>query len=200
VDLNPSNYSFRASSAILLFELWISIPRIISFGPAAPSSCSSDKSWLHESLPLGTPHPYALQGLWYPFSAIIMINYGQQSPDFPSSGAIRASASVWVEILAPQNPCSFLFTRILVAIYQFGCRMSNTKVSPQLATLDGPVITSNALCWDNFPYLRYEVLHRWTHRVPYTLLGFDLVSPHTARVEVTPVQAGSSRGTRIWVS
>jgi hypothetical protein len=27
-----------------------------------------------------------------------------------------------------------------------------------------------------FPYLRYEVLHRWTHRVPYTLLGFDLIS------------------------
>jgi hypothetical protein len=45
-----------------------------------------------------------------------------------------------------------------------------------------------------FPYLRYEVLHRWTHRVPYTLLGFDLISPHAAQVEVTLAHAGSSRG------
>jgi hypothetical protein len=31
--------------------------------------------------------------------------------------------------------------------------------------------------------------------VPYTLLGFDLISPHAARVEVVPVHAGSSQGT-----
>jgi hypothetical protein len=43
-----------------------------------------------------------------------------------------------------------LNTRILVAIYKFGCRMSNTKVSPQLATLDGPVFVSSALCQENF--------------------------------------------------
>jgi hypothetical protein len=28
--------------------------------------------------------------------------------------------------------------------------MSNTKVSPQLATLDGPVFISSALCQENF--------------------------------------------------
>jgi hypothetical protein len=39
-----------------------------------------------------------------------------------------------------------LNAQILVVTYQFGCRMSNTKVSPQLATLDGPVIVSSALC------------------------------------------------------
>jgi hypothetical protein len=49
----------------------------------------------------------------------------------------------------------------------------------------------------NFPYVRCEVLHQWTHRVPYTELGFDLKSPHAARVEVAPAHAGSSRGTRI---
>jgi hypothetical protein len=39
-----------------------------------------------------------------------------------------------------------LDTRILVVIYQFGCRISNTKVSPQLAILDGPVFVSSTLC------------------------------------------------------
>jgi hypothetical protein len=38
-----------------------------------------------------------------------------------------------------------LNARILVAIYQFGYHMSNTKVSPQLATPDGPVFVSSAL-------------------------------------------------------
>jgi hypothetical protein len=65
--------------------------------------------------------------------------------------------------------------------------MSNTKISPQLATLDGPVIASSALCCENVLYLRYKVLHRCTHRVPYALLGFDRISPHTARVEVADV-------------
>jgi hypothetical protein len=40
--------------------------------------------------------------------------------------------------------------RNMVAIRQFECRMSNTKISPQLATLDGPVFVSSALCRDNF--------------------------------------------------
>jgi hypothetical protein len=38
--------------------------------------------------------------------------------------------------------------------------MSNTKISPQLATLDGPVIASNALCQENFPCLWHEALLR----------------------------------------
>jgi hypothetical protein len=134
-------------------------------------------------------------------SAIIMTNYGHQSPNSLSFKASSASASIRVKILAPRNPILHLylslFTRILVAIYRFGCRMSNTKISPQLATLDGLVIASSALCRENFPCLRHEALHRWTHRVPYTLPGFDLISPHAAWVEVAPVHAGSSRGTRI---
>jgi hypothetical protein len=43
-----------------------------------------------------------------------------------------------------------LNTQILVAIYQFRCRMSNTKVSPRLTTPDGPVFVSSALCRENF--------------------------------------------------
>jgi hypothetical protein len=43
-----------------------------------------------------------------------------------------------------------LNTRILVAIYQFRCLMSNTKVSPQLTTPDGPVFVSSTLYRENF--------------------------------------------------
>jgi hypothetical protein len=43
-----------------------------------------------------------------------------------------------------------LNTRILVVVYQFGCRMSNTKVSPRLTTPDGPVFVSSALYRENF--------------------------------------------------
>jgi hypothetical protein len=43
-----------------------------------------------------------------------------------------------------------LNARILVVIYQFGCRMSDMKVSPRLATPDGPVFVSSALCQEIF--------------------------------------------------
>jgi hypothetical protein len=43
-----------------------------------------------------------------------------------------------------------LNARILVAIYQFGCCMSNTKVSPRFATPDGPVFVSSVLCQEIF--------------------------------------------------
>jgi hypothetical protein len=41
VDLNQLSYFFQASSAILIFELWILIPQIIPFRLAAPSCYSS---------------------------------------------------------------------------------------------------------------------------------------------------------------
>jgi hypothetical protein len=66
-----------------------------------------------------------------------------------------------------------------------------------LETYQWPGIRIKRALPRKFPCLRYEVLHQWMHRVPYTLLGFDLVSPHAAQVEVAPVHAGSSRGTRI---
>jgi hypothetical protein len=41
VDSDPLNYFLWSSSAILSFELWTPIPRIITLGPAAPSYHSS---------------------------------------------------------------------------------------------------------------------------------------------------------------
>jgi hypothetical protein len=46
-----------------------------------------------------------------------------------------------------------LNAQILVAIYQFGFRMSNTKVSPRFATPDGPVFVSSTL--------RREIFHTY---------------------------------------
>jgi hypothetical protein len=60
------------------------------------------------------------------------------------------------------NPLIFAWNT--VAIDQFGCRMSNTT---ELATLDGPVFASNALCWEKNLCLWHEALHWWTHRMPY---------------------------------
>jgi hypothetical protein len=54
-----------------------------------------------------------------------------------------------ISISGCQSFSSYL-SRNMVAINRFGCRMSNTKVSPQLATLDGPVFISSALCRENF--------------------------------------------------
>jgi hypothetical protein len=53
VDFYPSNHSFQASSDILSFELWISVPRIALSRPAAPFYCSSCGFWSLESFPLG---------------------------------------------------------------------------------------------------------------------------------------------------
>jgi hypothetical protein len=45
MDSDPSNYFPRAISAILLFELCISIPRIYTFRPAAPLVYLNIGSW-----------------------------------------------------------------------------------------------------------------------------------------------------------
>jgi hypothetical protein len=68
---------------------------------------------------------------------------GQQCLNF-DSGVTPSSLKYSSMLMLTLN------ARILVAIYQFECRMSNTKVSPQLATLDGPVFISSALCRENF--------------------------------------------------
>jgi hypothetical protein len=51
------------------------------------------------------------------------------------------------------------FARNTATIDRLGCRMSNTTIIPQLATLDGPVFTSSTLCRENFLCLRHEALH-----------------------------------------
>jgi hypothetical protein len=67
----------------------------------------------------------------------ILSNLGQQRLSLDSGRSFSSPKSLLVLTLV---------TRVLVAIYHFGCCMSNMKVSPQLATLDGLVIASNALC------------------------------------------------------
>jgi hypothetical protein len=67
----------------------------------------------------------------------------------PTVPQIRFDSSIW----ALESNSKFMLTlnpRILVAKYQFGCHMSNTKVSPRLATPDGPVFVSSALCREIF--------------------------------------------------
>jgi hypothetical protein len=172
----PSNLSLQASSAFELFEfgLWslesfplgqqclrvirvrAPVPRIFLFGPAVPSNYSTSAS--------GTSDLF-LQAS----SASVLFEYGHQFLKLSSSGQQRLSFTrAWV--LDPSNrifwPSALLFysgsdpsnlyfglstlsaqnTQILVAIYQFRCRMSNTKVSPRFATPDGPIFVSSALC------------------------------------------------------
>jgi hypothetical protein len=88
---------------------------------------------------------------------------------------------------------------ILVAIYQFRCRMSNTKVSPRFATPDGPVFVSSALCREifhtygmKFAPMDASGASQWT--------GLRPGKSNAARVEVAPAHTGLSWGTRIWVS
>jgi hypothetical protein len=166
VDFDSSNYSPLGQQRRLIIRVVDFDPSNHFFWPAVPLYYSNDGFQSHVLFLSGLQHLYMLQGLQCHFiirgrfhsppslfvqaiSAIIVTNNGHQFPDFLLLGASRASASMRVEILAPQNPVPrlylFLFTRILVAIYQFGCRMSNTKISPPLATLDGPLIESNAL-------------------------------------------------------
>jgi hypothetical protein len=208
VDSDPSNYSPWASSAVLPFELWIPIPRIIPHRLAAPSCHSSCGFRSLELFSIGQQrHPVIrvvgfnpsnlffsadsadnLSEWWIPVSWITsfeimpypcamrhvahLVHYSrtlfttQQIYIFRPSAPLRRPAMGFSpQIFFDSGPAApqfrfgwkshlpescltlvlTLVTRILVAIYQFGCRMSNTKVSPQLATLDGPVIASNAL-------------------------------------------------------
>jgi hypothetical protein len=153
-----SNCLFQASSAFKLFEAGLRplelsfsgqqclqdirggtlIPRIVFFGPAMPSKCSS--------LNFGpSNHPFRAG------SAFILFEYGCPNPRNASPGrwrlhSVRMWAEAFLNLSFGLSTLLIQHARILVAIYQFGCRMSNTKVSPQLAILDGPVFVSNALC------------------------------------------------------
>jgi hypothetical protein len=111
---------------------------------------------------------------------------------------LRGCISNWHSFTPALATCSgaTLNARILVAIYQFGCRMSNMKVSPRFATPDGPVFVSSALCREifhtyvmKFAPMDASGASQWT--------GLRPGKCNAARVEVAPAQAGSSRGTRI---
>jgi hypothetical protein len=136
VDFNPSNYSFWADNAISLFESWILIPRISPFRPAVPQVCLNNGFLrsCHQRCYCNQP--------WASVPNFSLIQ-GQQRLSF-NSGVTSSSLKSGLMLMLTFD------TRILVAIYQFGCRMSNTKVCPQLAILDGLVFVSSALCRENF--------------------------------------------------
>jgi hypothetical protein len=214
LDFGPSNCLLRASSAFKLFgaglrslELsslgqqclpvirgWASVPRIIFFGPAVPSSYSrlgfgpsncllraSSAFQLFEagfrSLELsssvvffGTAVPSKYSSLNFDpsnhlfraDSSSTLFGYGCPNPRNASLGRwrlhfVRIWANAFSNLSFGLSTLLIQHARILVAIYQFGYRMSNTKVSLRFATPEDPVFVSNALCRENFPYLRYEV-------------------------------------------
>jgi hypothetical protein len=70
--------------------------------------------------------------------------------------------------------------------------MSNTKVSPRLATPDGPVLVSSAFCQEIFHTYGMKFCIDGRIECLTFELGFDLVSQHAARVEVALAHAGSS--------
>jgi hypothetical protein len=159
---SPSNYFLWANSASELLEHglwtsrilssgqqclqvvrgWASVPQIVFFGPAVPSKYSS--------LNFGLSNHLFRAG-----SASTLFGYGCPNPQNTSLGRwrlhfVRIWADAFSNLSFGLSTLLIQHARILVAIYQFGCRMSNTKVSPWFATPDGPVFVSNALCREIF--------------------------------------------------
>jgi hypothetical protein len=130
-----STPSFFDDSAFLLFELTLSGQQRLR--------CIRDRISVPQviSLGLATPSRYPRQGLdlssCFFRSNNTFREFGFELRTFES---FSSNLSPELSMLLNQH------ARILVAIYQFGCRMSNTKVSPRFATPDGPVFVSNALC------------------------------------------------------
>jgi hypothetical protein len=198
VGFGPSNCLLRTSSAFQLFEpgfrslelsfsgqqclpairAWASVPRIVFFGPAVPSSYSSLgfgplNCLLRASRALklfetglrslklsssGQQSPQAIRD-WAPVPRIIVFGLAEPS-SYSRLGFGPSNSFLWASSAPALFECGFwsfeslfhntLYTRFLVATYQFGCRMSNTKVSPRFSTPDGPVFISSALCREIF--------------------------------------------------
>jgi hypothetical protein len=134
-------------------------------------------------------------------SASTLFGYGCPNPQSASLGRwrlhfVRVRADAFLNLSFGLSTLLIQHAQILVAIYQFGCRMSNTKVSPRFATSDGPVFISNALC--------REIFH--TYGMKFAPMDASGASQRTglrpgksnaARVGVAPAHVDSSRGTRI---
>jgi hypothetical protein len=117
---------------------WASVPHVVFFGSAVPSN------YLRPGFGPSN-HPFRAG------SASILFGYGCPNPRNASLGRwrlhfIRIWADAFSNLSFGLSMLLIQHARILVAIYQFGCHMSNTKVSPRFATPDGPVFVSNALC------------------------------------------------------
>jgi hypothetical protein len=152
--------SSSGQQRLCVIRVRASVPRIILCGPAAPL-CYSSAGFGPSNYPLRAS------------SASTLFDCGLRSLELFSSGQQRLYViRVWVlipRITSFGHQCfhsirirtavlrisilcyqCFRIAQILVAIYQFGCRISNTKVSPRLATPDGPVFVSGALCREIF--------------------------------------------------
>jgi hypothetical protein len=159
---------------------WASVPRIVFFGPAVPSNYSrlgfgpsncllraSCAFKLFEpglwSLELSSLGQQCLQVIRDWASVPRIVFFGPAVPSnylslgfSPSNHLFRASSASALFEFGPRSLESLFRAintqnaRVLVAIYQFGSRMSNTKVSPRFATPDGPVFVSSALCREIF--------------------------------------------------
>jgi hypothetical protein len=229
VGFGPSNCLLRASSAFQLFETglrslelsslgqqclqvirdWASVPRIVFFGPAVSSKLFEPGLW---SLELSHSGQQCLQIIraWasvpriISFESAALLLYSSSGP-CPSNHLFRVSSASALFKFGPLSLESLFWaintlnTWILVATYQFACRMSNTKVSPRFATPDGPVFVSSALYREifhtygmKFAPMNASGASQWT--------GLRSDKSNAAQVGVAPAHVDSSRGTRIWVS
>jgi hypothetical protein len=147
----PSSYFLWASSASELLEHGLRSLRTLSSSrqcfrkirvqfsrPAVPSKHSSS-GFSPSNLLLRAGSASTLFGLGCP-------NPRNASPCRWCPHFVRIRADALSNLSFGLSTLLIQHARILVAIYQFGCRMSNTKVSPRFATPDGPVFVSNALC------------------------------------------------------
>jgi hypothetical protein len=138
----PSNHLPRASSAVKPFETglwslelsslgqrclqvirgWASVPQIVFFGPAVPLSYSR-----YLSLNFGpSNHPFRAN------SASILFRYGSPNPRNAFLGcwclhSVRISADAFSNLSFGLSLLLNQHTQILVAIYQFRCRMSKRR-------------------------------------------------------------------------
>jgi hypothetical protein len=142
-DFGPSNRLFQASSAFKMFEA----------GLRSLESTLSGQQRLQDIRGRAS----GPQIVFFRASSAFEIldpSFSLSSCLFGSVVASENSSSSCEPLIHPFSGLSFELStllnqhaRILVANNQFGCRMSNTKVSPRFAIPDGPVIVSNALCW-----------------------------------------------------
>jgi hypothetical protein len=151
---------FRASSAFNLFEARLRSLELPFFRASSAFKLFETGLW---SLEVSSSGQQCLQVIRDRALVPRIIFFGRAVPSnclslgfSPSNHLFRASSASalfkfgLLSLESLFRAINTLNTRILVAIYQFGCRMSNMKVSPRFATPDGPVFVSSALCRETF--------------------------------------------------
>jgi hypothetical protein len=120
-------------------------------------------------------------------------SFRPSAPRYSSSVGCLASQSFSFGLYSLQSAQN---SRNVVAINLFGCRMSNTKISPQLAILIYPVYVSSTLCRENFR--AYDMKECTDGSIGcHAITGLRFGKSNAARVEVALIHMGSSQGTRI---